>query len=327
MSTPLDNRGPGERVRFALIGAAGYIAPRHLQAIEATGGVLRAALDPSDSVGIMDSFFPDAHFFTEFERFDRHMDKCRRSAEDEAIDFVSVCSPNYLHDSHMRFALRSGAHAICEKPLVLNPWNLDGLLEMEAATGRSINTILQLRLHPSIRALRDRLHASDRSGKAEVELTYVTSRGRWYLQSWKGNDDKSGGIATNIGVHFFDMLHFLFGDLQESRVHLRDELVASGSLEYEHARVRWYLSLDLEDVPESARADGQRTYRSITVDGEEVEFSGGFTDLHTRSYEEILAGRGFGVEENRSAIEAVSGIRSATPSQTGQDLHPFARRR
>lgn len=327
MSTPPDDSRPQVGARFALIGAAGYIAPRHLQAIKATGGDLRAALDPSDSVGIIDSYFPDAHFFTEFERFDRHVDKCRRSPDGEAVEFVSVCSPNYLHDSHMRFALRSGANAICEKPLVLNPWNLDGLLEMENATGGSINTILQLRLHPTITALRDRLRNSDRSSKAEVELTYVTSRGRWYLQSWKGNDDKSGGIATNIGVHFFDMLHFLFGDLQESRVHLRDELVASGSLEYEHARVRWYLSLDLDDVPEPARAEGKRTFRSISVDGEDVEFSGGFTDLHTRSYEEILAGRGFGVEENRSAIEAVSGIRAASPSQAGQDLHPFARRR
>ena len=325
MSSPHEEGGFGHR--FALIGAAGYIAPRHLQAIKATGGDLRAALDPSDSVGIIDSYFPDAHFFTEFERFDRHVDKSRRSEGDDAIEFVSICSPNYLHDSHMRFALRSGASAICEKPLVLNPWNLDGLLEMEESTGGSINTILQLRLHPTIIALRDRLVASERSGKSEVELTYVTSRGRWYLQSWKGNDDKSGGIATNIGVHFFDMLHFLFGKLQESRVHLRTEIAASGLLEYEHARVRWYLSLDLEDVPEAARSEGLRTYRSISVDGEEVEFSGGFTDLHTRSYEEILAGRGFGVEANRSAIEAVSGIRAARVVRADQDIHPFARRR
>ena len=325
MSSPHEGDQPGRR--FALIGAAGYIAPRHLQAIKATGGDLLAALDPSDSVGIIDSYFPDAHFFTEFERFDRHVDKCRRSEGANSIEFVSICSPNYLHDSHMRFALRSGANAICEKPLVLNPWNLDGLLEMEESTGGSINTILQLRLHPTIIALRDRLVASERSGKSEVELTYVTSRGRWYLQSWKGNDDKSGGIATNIGVHFFDMLHFLFGKLQESRVHLRTEIAASGLLEYEHARVRWYLSLDLEDVPEAARSEGLRTYRSISVDGEEVEFSGGFTDLHTRSYEEILAGRGFGVEANRSAIEAVSGIRAARVVRADQDIHPFARRR
>lgn len=325
MSSPPKAGAPGRR--FALIGAAGYIAPRHLQAIKATGGELLAALDPSDSVGIIDSYFPDAHFFTEFERFDRHVDKSWRSGGDDAIEFVSICSPNYLHDSHMRFALRSGASAICEKPLVLNTWNLDGLLEMEESTGKTISTILQLRLHPTIIALRDRLAANERSGKAEVDLTYVTSRGRWYLQSWKGNDDKSGGIATNIGVHFFDMLHFLFGHLQESRVHLRTGTAASGFLEYENARVRWYLSLDLEDVPEASRAEGLRTYRSIKVDGEEVEFSGGFTDLHTRSYEEILAGRGFGVEENRSAIEAVSSIRTANVVRTDQDIHPFARHR
>jgi UDP-N-acetyl-2-amino-2-deoxyglucuronate dehydrogenase len=306
--------------RFSLIGAAGYIAPRHMGAIRDTGNALVAAIDPNDSVGIIDSFFPDADFFTEFERFDRHIDKLRRQGE--GVDYVSICSPNYLHDSHMRFALRSGADAICEKPLVLNPWNIDGLQEIEADTGRRVNTILQLRVHPAIIALRDKVAAEARDGKHEVDLTYITSRGHWYLQSWKGDEKKSGGIATNIGVHFFDMLHFIFGALQENRVHLREDTRAAGYLEYERARVRWFLSLDVGDVPEGPRSAGQRTFRSITVDGEEIEFSGGFTDLHTRSYQEILAGRGFGLEENRVAIETVAHIRTA-PVATGGEVHPF----
>lgn len=292
---------------FALIGAAGYIAPRHMIAIRDTGNSLVAALDPNDSVGIIDSYFPDAHFFTEFERFDRHIDKMRRA--DKPVDYVSITSPNYLHDSHMRFALRSGADAICEKPLVLNPHNIDGLLEIEADTGRRVNTILQLRVHPSIVALRNELQQEVVSVKHEVDLTYITSRGRWYLQSWKGNEDKSGGIATNIGVHFFDMLHYLFGALEQNVVHLRTPTRAAGYLEYERARVRWFLSLEVDDIPEAPKAAGQRTYRSITIDGNEIEFSGGFTDLHTRSYEEILAGRGFGLEENRVAISTVAQIR------------------
>lgn len=292
---------------FALIGAAGYIAPRHMIAIRDTGNSLVAALDPNDSVGIIDSYFPDAHFFTEFERFDRHIDKMRRA--DRPVDYVSITSPNYLHDSHMRFALRSGADAICEKPLVLNPHNIDGLLEIEADTGRRVNTILQLRVHPSIVALRNELQQEAASVKHEVDLTYITSRGRWYLQSWKGNEDKSGGIATNIGVHFFDMLHYLFGALEQNVVHLRTPTRAAGYLEYERARVRWFLSLEVEDIPEAPKEAGQRTYRSITIDGNEIEFSGGFTDLHTRSYEEILAGRGFGLEENRVAISTVAHIR------------------
>ncbi len=306
---------------FALIGAAGYIAPRHMKAISETGGNLIAALDPNDSVGIIDSHFPDAHFFTEFERFDRHIDKLRRDGEGQ-VDYVSICSPNYLHDSHMRFALRSGADAICEKPLVLNPWNLDGLVEMESDTGRKINTILQLRVHPSITALRDKIRSEARDEKYEVDLTYITSRGRWYLQSWKGDERKSGGIATNIGVHFFDMLYFLFGDLQENFVHLKEPTKAAGYLEYEKARCRWFMSLEASDLPASVKANQQRTYRSITMDGQEIEFSGGFTDLHTRSYEEILAGRGYGVEANRCAIEAVSAIRSA-PVVTSGERHPL----
>ncbi len=307
--------------KFALVGAAGYIAPRHMKAIKDTGNNLVAALDPNDSVGIIDSYFPNAHFFTEFERFDRHLDKLRREKK-EQVDFVSICSPNYLHDSHMRFALRSGADAICEKPLVLNPWTIDGLLDMEKDTGQTVHTILQLRVHPSIVRLRDEIQNSDPSKKFDVDLSYVTSRGNWYLQSWKGNIDKSGGISTNIGVHFYDMLHFLFGKLQQNHVHLNDQTKAAGFLEYERARVRWYLSLDEQDVPKVHRDEGQRTYRSITVDGKEIEFSGGFTDLHTRSYEEILAGRGFGLEENRVAIETVSSIRNSSVVSLGEK-HPF----
>ena len=247
--------------RFALIGAAGYIAPRHMSAIRDTGNDLVAALDPNDSVGIIDSHFPDADFFTEFERFDRHIDKQRR--ESNGIDYVSICSPNYLHDSHMRFALRSDADAICEKPLVLNPWNIDGLMEIENDTGRKVNTILQLRVHPAITELRERILSGPKDKKHEVDLTYITSRGHWYLQSWKGNEKRSGGIATNIGVHFFDMLHFIFGKLQDNKVHLSEETRSAGYLEYEHARVRWFLSIDVNDVPAPVREQGQRTFRSI----------------------------------------------------------------
>ncbi|MBL4789739.1 MAG: Gfo/Idh/MocA family oxidoreductase, partial [Kordiimonadaceae bacterium] len=255
--------------------------------------------------------------------FDRHIDKRRR--EGKGVDFVSICSPNYLHDSHMRFALRSDADAICEKPLVLNQRNIDGLHEIEQDTGRKINTILQLRVHPAIIALRERILCGSNDTKHEVDLAYITSRGRWYLQSWKGDEKKSGGIATNIGVHFFDMLHFIFGKLQDNRIHLAEETRAAGYLEYEHARVRWFLSIDVNDVPEAVRAQGQRTFRSITVDGQEIEFSGGFADLHRRSYEEILAGRGFGLEDNRVAIETVSHIRTS-PMQSFGETHPFVRK-
>lgn len=313
---------------FALIGAAGYIAPRHMQAVKATGNRLVAAMDPSDSVGVIDSYFPDASFFTEFERFDRHLDKLRRSGNSEAADFISICSPNYLHDSHMRFALRAGADAICEKPLVLNPWNIDGLVEIEQATGHHINTILQLRVHPAIMALRDRVAAEAAAGrKHDVDLTYITSRGLWYLHSWKGDEKKSGGIATNIGVHFFDMLHFIFGGIQANVVHLNEATRAGGYLEYERARVRWFLSVDAADLPEAQHAAGQRTFRSITIDGEEIEFSGGFTDLHTRSYELILEGKGFGLEENRCAISTVADIRTARPAALTGDYHPMVAKR
>ena len=311
---------------FALIGAAGFIAPRHMTAIHATGHRLVAALDPSDSVGVIDSYFPNSAFFVEFERFDRHIDKLRREGADEKVEYVSVCSPNYLHDAHIRFALRSDADAICEKPLVLNPWNLDGLAEMEATSGHRVSTILQLRLHPAITALKERLSAEPAGApKHEVELTYVTSRGRWYLYSWKGDEKKSGGIATNIGVHFFDMLHFVFGALQDSSVHLHEPTRAAGYLEYEKARVRWFLSVDINDVPEAQRSTGQRTYRSITVDEEEIEFSGGFADLHTTSYQEILAGRGFGLEDSRCAVETVAAIRESVP-RLSADAHRLVRR-
>ena len=310
---------------FALIGAAGYIAPRHMRAIKDTGNRVVAALDPNDSVGIIDSFFPDAHFFTEFERFDRHMDKRRRGAADDRIDAISICSPNYLHDSHIRFALRAGSIAICEKPVVLNPWNLDALAEVEHESAGRLFTILQLRLHPAIIALRERIAATPTDTKFEVDLNYVTARGRWYFQSWKGDERKSGGIATNIGVHFFDMLHFLFGALQDNIVHVMTPTRAAGYLEYERARVRWFMSLELADVPAAERATGMTSFRSITVDGEEIEFSGGFTDLHTRSYEDIFAGKGFGIEANRTAIEAVAGIRNAAIRPREGDVHPAAR--
>ena len=308
---------------FALIGAAGYVAPRHMKAIQDTGNTLSAALDISDSVGVIDSYFPDAHFFTEFERFDRHIDKLRRLNDRRAVDYVSICSPNYLHDAHVRFALRSNADAICEKPLVLNPWNIDGLLAIEKDSGRKVSTILQLRLHPAIIELKNRVAAERGARKHDVNLTYITSRGRWYLQSWKGDVKKSGGIATNIGVHFFDMLYFIFGPITDNIVHYSSETKAAGYLEYENARVRWFLSIDPADLPAAAASRNQRTYRSITVDGREIEFSGGFTDLHTRSYEEILAGNGFGLEENRVAVQTVADIRSAVPKGLAGDYHPF----
>ncbi len=308
---------------FALIGAAGYIAPRHMNAIKDTKNELVAALDPNDSVGIIDSFFPNAHFFTEFERFDRHIDKLYRHKNRQCIDYFSICSPNYLHDSHVRFALRSGADAICEKPLVLNPWNIDGLKSIEDDTGKRIHTILQLRLHPSIIRLKNDVSHSQRESKHDVDLTYVTSRGKWYLNSWKGDERKSGGIATNIGVHFFDMLHNIFGQVKESTVHFSSETTAAGFIEYENARVRWFLSIDNNNIPEELRANGQRTYRNISVDGNEIEFSEGFTNLHTRSYEEILKNKGFGLEDNRVAIETVANIRTAQPRGLTGDYHPF----
>lgn len=307
---------------FALIGAAGFVAPRHMKAITQTGNQLVAALDPNDSVGIIDSYAPDARFFTEFERFDRHIDKLRRRGDDNQVQYISVCSPNYLHDSHVRFGLRAGADVVCEKPVVLNPWNVDGLEAIERDTGRQVYTILQLRLHPAITQLRERIRSEPNDAKHDVDLTYITGRGRWYLQSWKGDVKKSGGVATNIGVHFFDMLGFLFGEVQENRVHYHSLTKAGGYLEYANARVRWFLSVDVEDLPDDVRAQQQRTYRSITVDGNEIEFSGGFTDLHTRSYEELLVGNGFGLGEARPAIETVAQIRKAPVSEIQGDYHP-----
>lgn len=310
---------------FALIGVGGFVAPRHLKAIKETENRLVAALDPNDSVGVIDSYFPDADYFTEFERFDRHVDKLRRADAGHQIDYVSICSPNYLHDSHMRFALRSGAHAICEKPIILNARNLDGLVEIERETGKCIYTVLQLRLHPSIIALKERVAKAPKNERFDVDLAYITSRGNWYFQSWKGDVSKSGGVATNIGVHFFDMLHFVFGRVVANRVHYRSPTKVAGFLEYERARVRWFLSVDAKDLPASMRAKNQRTYRSIQMGGEEIEFSDGFTDLHTRVYEEMLAGRGFGLEENRVAIETVGEIREAQPLGLQGDYHPFLR--
>ncbi len=303
---------------FALIGASGYIAPRHMRAMKAVGGDLKVAYDPNDSVGVMDSHFPQAHFFTEFERFDRHVDKLRRRGD--KLDFVSICSPNYLHDAHIRFGLRAGSDVICEKPLVLNPWNIDGLIEIEKETGRRVNTILQLRLHPAIIELREKMKDSTR--RHSVDLTYITSRGRWYHASWKGDVSKSGGVATNIGVHFFDMLAFVFGPLRSQSASLRDDARAGGVLHYEKADVRWFLSVDANDLPDAVK--GQKTtYRAIEIDGDAFEFSDGFTDLHTRSYEEILAGKGYGLDDVRFSIEVVSEFRHA-PLRTHGEQHPFA---
>ena len=306
---------------FALIGAAGYIAPRHMRAIKDVGGDLVVAFDPNDSVGVIDSYFPSAHFFTEFERFDRHIDKLRRRGE--PVDYVSVCSPNYLHDAHVRFGLRSGANVICEKPLVLNPWNLDGLAEIEQTTGRTVSTILQLRLHPAIIDLRNRI-LSEPGKHHEVDLAYITSRGRWYHASWKGDPSKSGGVATNIGVHLFDMLAFVFGAVSKSVLHLSSDQRMAGLLECERATIRWFLSVDSTDLPHDVATE-RTTYRAINIGDEAFEFSDGFTDLHTRSYEEILAGRGFGLDEVRPSIEIVSALRNA-PVEISANHHPFVSR-
>ncbi|AGA88913.1 putative dehydrogenase [Thioflavicoccus mobilis 8321] len=309
---------------FALIGAAGFVAPRHMKAIAEVGGELVAALDPNDSVGVIDSYFPAADFFTEFERFDRHIDKQRRRGR--PIDYVSICSPNYLHDAHIRFALRGHAHAICEKPLVLNPWNIDGLSEIEAESGRRVFNILQLRWHPAIRQLKERLQTRPSPRLHDIELTYITSRGNWYARSWKGDMQKSGGIATNIGVHFFDMLAWIFGDLAQSTVHLSRPDCAAGHLVLKNANVRWFLSINAEHLPEAPRQQGQRTYRSIRVNGDEIEFSAGFTDLHTESYRQILAGNGYGLQDARTSIEMVHAIRNATPHPLIGDYHPHCER-
>lgn len=294
---------------FALIGVAGFIAPRHLQAIKDTGNNLVAALDRFDSVGIMDSYFPNADFFTEFERFDRHLEKLRRQGK--KIDYVTICSPNYLHDSHIRFALRHHADAICEKPLVLNPWNLDALAEIEEETGQKVFTILQLRLHPAIQALKKQIDHAPKDKHFDVELTYITSRGSWYHRSWKGDESKSGGIATNIGIHFFDMLLWIFGSLEENISEEIGDDHASGVLKLTRATVKWSLSINADHLPQEAKLKGKRTHRSLKIEGNETEFSDGFTDLHTKCYEQILAGKGFGIKDARASIDAVYQLRKS----------------
>ena len=308
---------------FAVIGVGGYVAPRHLKAIRDTGNRLVAAVDLKDSVGLLDQFSYDVRFFTEIERFDRHLEKLRRGPEESRIQYISICSPNYLHDAHCRLAMRVGADVICEKPLVINPWNLDALQEIETETGCRINTILQLRVHPELLKLKARLDQESSDTRHDVILSYITSRGNWYHVSWKGQMDKSGGVATNIGIHFFDLLLWLFGPAREIKVYRSDPLRMSGLIELEKARVHWFLSVDHADLPVSARQANRSTYRSITVDGQEVEFSEGFTDLHTRVYEETLAGRGFGIENARPSIELTYRIRQAEISPLDSLVHPF----
>lgn len=297
---------------FAITGVAGYIAPRHLKAIKDTGNRLMAAVDPHDSVGVLDSYFFDVAYFREFERFDRYLEKLRRVSPEKKLDYLSICSPNYLHDAHIRFAMREHAHAICEKPLVLNPWNCDALQELESESDGNIYTVLQLRYHPAIQELREKFHteAQGSQSKHKIDLRYITSRGQWYLYSWKGDVERSGGLVTNIGIHFFDMLIWIFGSVKESRVLVNEPRKVSGELELENADVDWYLSIDRSDLPEECTADGKATYRSITVDGEDVEFSGGFTDLHTKVYEDILAGGGYGIDAARPSVRLVHDIRS-----------------
>ncbi len=306
---------------FGLIGVAGYIAVRHLKAIKDTGNNLLASLDRFDSVGLLDAYFPKSDFFVEFERFDRHFDKLKRTGT--KIDYVSICSPNYLHDSHIRFALRHHADAICEKPIVLNPWNIDALQEIEKETGHKINTVLQLRLHPKIVELRDRIRNGPKDKVYDVDLTYITSRGNWYYISWKGDIQKSGGIATNIGIHFFDMLGWIFGEVKNNVVNISEPTKAGGYLELKNARVRWFLSLDYNDIPKETKEKGQRTFRSITVEGEEVEFSEGFTDLHTSTYRGIIDGLGFGLEEARQSVVTAHTIRNAKPIGLQGNYHPI----
>jgi len=308
---------------FALIGAAGYIAPRHLRAIKENGQNLVSALDVSDSVGIIDSYFPDASFFTEFERFDRHTEMLRRAGEESRVHYVSICSPNYLHDAHIRFALRENAHAICEKPLVLNPWNAEALQVIEGETDKKVNTILQLRLHPSIIELKKKIESAKNNQTYDIELVYITPRGKWYNYSWKGDILKSGGVATNIGIHFFDMLIWIFGDVKNSILHISEYNKAAGLLELEKANVKWFLSIDREDLPSDLPPEKAKTFRSIKVDGEEFEFSQGFADLHTMSYKEILAGNGFGIRDAYPSLEAAFMIRQAEAVGLKGEYHPI----
>jgi len=313
-------------VNFAMTGVGGYIAPRHLKAIKDTGNRLVAAVDPHDAVGVLDRHFFDVRFFTEFERFDRHLEKLRRGPAAGRVEVVSICSPNHLHDAHIRLALRVGADALCEKPLVINPWNLDALQDLERETGRRVYTVLQLRLHPQLIALRDRLAAEPATRVHDVELTYITARGRWYDVSWKGSEERSGGIVTNIGVHFFDLLLWLFGGVRACEVHVREPHRVGGFLQLARANVRWFLSTDTADLPFAPEPGVKTTFRSITVDGREVEFSEGFTDLHTRVYEETLAGRGFGIEDSRPSIELCYRLRSSAVSADASRAHPVVAR-
>ena len=306
---------------FALIGVAGYIAVRHLQAIKETHNILTAALDVFDSVGVIDQYFPESDFFVEFERFDRHLDKLKRKGN--YTDFVSICSPNYLHDSHIRFALRHQADAICEKPMVLNPWNVEALQEFEKETGKRVFNLLQLRLHPSVIALKERIDKGPDDKIYDIDLTYITSRGSWYFFSWKGDISKSGGVATNIGVHFFDMLTWIFGEVSENVVHISQANKVAGFLRLKKARVRWLLSVDYNDIPANIKEKGSRTYRSLQLDGEEFEFSQGFTNLHTRSYENILAGNGFGIEEVKNSVSTAYHIRNEKPIGLKGEYHPL----
>lgn len=306
---------------FALIGVAGFIAPKHLKAIKETGNRLVAAVDKHDAVGIMDNYFPDANFFTEIERFDRYLEKLRRSKEEAPVEYVSICTPNYLHDAHCRLALRTGANAICEKPLVINPWNLDQLKELEQDYDKRVYSVLQLRLHPELNRLKKEMETCDE--RKEIVLSYITRRGKWYHQSWKGNADSSGGVAMNIGVHFFDFLTWIYGKPNRSFLHLNHPSRMSGVLELEKARVRWFLSVDANDLPAEIQAKGGHAWRSITVDGEEIDLSTGFTDLHTEVYRDILSGGGFGIEDSLPAIELVYQIRTSTVVSANGSAHPM----
>jgi UDP-N-acetyl-2-amino-2-deoxyglucuronate dehydrogenase len=316
-------------LNFALIGGAGYIAPRHMKAIKDTGNELIASLDPYDGIGIMDSYFPEAEFFIEPERFDRRLDKLRREAMNNGInshrkvDYVSICSPNYMHDSHIRLALRNDAHAICEKPIVLNPWNIDALRMIEKESGKKVFTILQVRLHPAIIALKKQVSEGPKDKIYNLDLTYITSRGKWYFRSWKGNNEKSGGIATNIGVHFFDLLTWVFGRAKGNIVHHLQSDRAAGFLQLEQANIRWFLSLNYNDILADVRNSGKRTYRTLMMDGQEIEFSEGFTDLHTDSYRDIIAGNGFGLMDAQPSVEIVHDIRVSTPVGMVGDYHPY----
>ena len=306
------------------MGAAGFVAPRHLQAIKETNSKLLAAYDPNDSVGIIDSYFPEAHFFTEFERFDRHLEKLRIEKH-QAIDYVSICTPNYLHDAHIRFALRNNADAICEKPLVLNPWNAEKLIALEAQASNKINTILQLRLHPSIIALKEKITNQTNKKIHDIDLTYITSRGNWYYASWKGALEKSGGICSNIGIHFFDMLIWIFGDVISNTVHIMEHDRASGILHLKKANVRWFLSINADTLPKTIKDKEQRTFRELTIDDNKFEFSKGFTNLHTASYNQILSGNGFSVKETLKSLELAHQLRHAKTAPLKGDFHPLAK--